>query len=334
MTKPHDHPPVTDQKIGILVINLGTPDAPTRSAVRRFLAEFLADKRVIETPRLIWWFILNLFILPLRSSPVAKLYRKIWDKEKDDSPLRIITEHQAQQLQTDLNNDHIIVKPAMRYGNPSIKKAMGELKQQNCHKIFAMALYPQYSATTTASSYDECFNILSKMRYQPTIRTLAPYHDDPAYINAVIQTIRPQLKTQKTDCLFLSFHGLPQSYLYKGDPYYCHVCKTVRLIREKLKDIKVEFGFQSRFGKSEWLKPYSDQKLRELAQSGHHNIIIVSPGFSSDCLETLEEINVELRDIFLEAGGKNLTFIPCLNDSKPSRILLHKLAQDNLAGWI
>ncbi len=330
---PKNHPHIPSNKIGILLINLGTPEQATTSSVRRFLKEFLSDSRVIEVFKPLWWILLHFFILPLRSPIIAKTYQKIWDTKHDNSPLRVITMQQAQDLQDDLSQDNVVVTTGLCYSTPSIHDGLNTLKLSGCQKILAMALYPQYSATTTASAYDKVFKILLKERWQPTIRTLAPYYDHLDYINALLASLTPYLEKHNPDLVFLSFHGLPQSYADKGDPYYCHVQKTTRLLKEALPSKRIEVAFQSRFGKAQWLKPYSSELLVELANEGVENIVVLAPGFACDCIETIEEIKVELRDYFLNAGGKQFHYVPCLNTSNENRTLLHTLAKTNLQGW-
>ncbi|MEM7072782.1 MAG: ferrochelatase [Pseudomonadota bacterium] len=341
--KPADHPHINDDKVGVLLINLGTPEQLNARGVRRWLCEFLSDKRVIERNSLIrsffWKALLYGVIAPLRAPAVAANYRKIRDPETGESPLRAITIRQAAALEQDFADPRILVRPAMRYGVPSIASALDDLDKAGCKRILAIALYPQYSATTTASAYDALFSQLQMQRWQPAIRTVAPYHDHPAYIDALIACLRPRLEHERSECLLLSFHGLPKRYFMAGDPYHCHSVKTARLvatrlIAEALPELRVELAFQSRFGRSEWLKPYASDRIRELAQSGIKRIAVACPGFAADCLETLEEVAIELRSEFLDSGGEAFTYIPCLNDSEPARKLHLALTQSNLAGWM
>ncbi len=338
---PVDHPPVKQGKIGLLIINLGTPDAPTASALRRYLAEFLSDKRVVELPRLIWMPVLYGPILTFRPPKVAKLYKKIWDEEHNDSPLRVFTKQQAEGLAEKMRASYggdVIVDFAMRYGNPSIESRIDALQEQGCTRIITLALYPHYSASTTASSYDKVFDVLQKKRWQPALRTVPAFHDDPVYIDVLAKSVEAHLTKLdwQPEVILASYHGIPQRYFKAGDPYHCHCAKTTRLLRERLgltKD-QLRFSFQSRFGPEPWLQPYTDETLEELAKDGVKNIAVLTPGFFSDCLETLEEIAMEGRESFIENGGENFSFIPCLNGSDGAITLLDHLARRELQGWI
>jgi len=308
---------------GVLVTNLGTPDAPTASALRRYLGEFLADPRVVEVPRFIWWFVLHGFILRTRPKRSAAAYRKIWTES--GSPLLAISKKQATAIQKYLD-DHTTekfhVELAMRYGNPSIQSGLKQLQQANAKKIIILPLYPQYSASTTASTFDAVADVLKTWRNIPELHLVKHYHDTPDYIDALAESITEHWQqTNRAEKLLFSFHGIPKTYFDAGDPYYCECHKTARLVAEKLNLDEEEWmlTFQSRFGPKEWLKPYTDTTLKELANSGIKNVDIVCPGFPADCLETLEEINMRYRETFLTDGGDNFTYIPALND-RPAHI--------------
>ncbi len=309
--------------IGVLVTNLGTPDAPTASALRRYLGEFLADPRVVEVPRFIWWFVLHGFILRIRPKRSAAAYRKIWTES--GSPLLAISKKQAAAIQKYLD-DHATekfhVELAMRYGNPSIQSGLEKLQQANAQKIIILPLYPQYSASTTASTFDAVADILKTWRNIPELHLVKHYHDSPDYIDALAESITEHWQqTTRAEKLLFSFHGIPQAYFDAGDPYYCECHKTARLVAEKLNLDEKEWmlTFQSRFGPKEWLKPYTDITLEELAKSRIKNVDIICPGFSADCLETLEEINMRYRKTFLAAGGNRFSYIPALNE-RPAHI--------------
>ena len=338
MIKPESHPEIPKAKTGVLLVNLGTPDGTDYFSMRRYLKEFLSDRRVIEVPKVLWSPILNLFILTFRPSKSGKLYKKIWDKKKNQSPLRVNTEKQAKKLAKGLKKPSIIVDWAMRYGNPSIDLKIKKLVTQGCTKILILPMYPQYSATTTASVMDKVYETLKELRWQPTLRTVEPYFDDDAYINAIVKTIDNHIEklSWKPDTIVCSFHGLPKKYFLKGDPYHCHCAKTKRLIKEKLKrKVKnVELCFQSRFGPQEWLRPYMNEKFKDILNKNQKKICMIAPGFSSDCLETLEEIAMEGKEEFMEMGGTHYSYIPCLNDSNESISLIKKLVLKNLKGWI
>jgi ferrochelatase len=308
---------------GVLVTNLGTPNAPTASALRRYLGEFLADPRVVEVPRFIWWFVLHGFILRTRPKHSAAAYRKIWTES--GSPLLDISKKQAAAIQKYLD-DHATgkfhVELAMRYGNPSIQSGLEKLQQANAQKIIILPLYPQYSASTTASTFDAVAGILKTWRNVPELHLVKHYHDSPDYIDALTESITEHWQqTTRAEKLLFSFHGIPQAYFDAGDPYYCECHKTARLVAEKLNLDEKEWmlTFQSRFGPKEWLKPYTDITLEELAKSGIKNVDIICPGFSADCLETLEEIKIRYRETFLAAGGNKFSYIPALNE-RPAHI--------------
>ena len=295
-----------ERKIGVLLVNLGTPDAPTTSAVRKYLSEFLSDPRIIEIPKIIWWFILNLIILNIRPKKSKELYKKIWTK--NGSPLLVISKEileKIQNLSKDFNEKSIVLNLAMRYGNPSIKKALEDFKNQNINKLLVVPMFPQYSAATTASIFDKISDEMKEWRNIPDIRFLSTYHDNPYYISACANRITDFWnKESKSQKLIFSFHGLPQVNLHKGDPYHCYCHKTARLIAEKLKINEDQYivTFQSRFGKQVWLQPYTDQVLENLASDGIKNVDVFCPGFLCDCLETLEEINIQSRENYISCG--------------------------------
>lgn len=337
---PEDHPPVSFGKIGVLLVNLGTPDATDYWSMRRYLKEFLSDRRVIEENPLKWWFVLNVIVLTVRPSRKGRDYDTIWNHERNESPLRTITRSQAEKLAETLKPDseHISVDWAMRYGNPSIASRLAALKDIGCERILIFPLYPQYAAATTATVCDKAFDALKTMRWQPAIRIVPPYHDDPVYIDAVAESLESELaKLPFTpDVVLASFHGVPKDYLLKGDPYHCQCVKTARLLRERLKRDETNFimSFQSRFGPAEWLKPYTDETVKALAERGVKNLGVVTPGFVADCLETLEEIGVENAEIFKHNGGENFAAIPCLNDTAPGMAVIAHVVRRELQGWI
>jgi ferrochelatase len=331
--EPHDLRPVT----GILITNLGTPDAPTSKSLRKYLAEFLNDKRVIETSRLIWWPILYGIILLFRPKRSASAYAKIWTN--DGSPLKSITLKQVNEIAKSLKNSlqfPIVVEPAMRYGNPSIRSALAKFQEANVQRILVLPLYPQYSATTTASTFDAVTRELQTWRRVPELRFINHYHDDPAYISALSESIRLHwAKNGVPERLMFSFHGLPKKYFLSGDPYYCECQKTARLVAAQLDldDAQWQVAFQSRFGPMEWLKPYSDEILADWARQGISNVQVICPGFSADCLETLEEIQIRYRGVYLNAGGKQFSYIPALNDTPAHIDLLSSLITRHCGGW-
>lgn len=331
----HDNIP----KIGILLINLGTPDAPTASALRAYLAEFLADPRITEMPRWLWWLILHGIILRIRPHKSALKYQKVWTET--GSPLLTISQAQKQALEIALKSYFpdipIQISLAMRYGNPSISSALEELRQANARQILILPLYPQYSATSTASAFDAVSDVFKSWRWLPDIRFISNYHDQIYYINALAIQIKNYWDKQgKADKLLFSFHGIPKRFFLAGDPYYYQCQKTARLVAEKMGLEKEEWQlvFQSRFGREEWLKPYVDYELVELAKTGTKRVDIICPGFAVDCLETLEEINRENRQIFLQAGGKEFHYIPALNDNLEHIQALAELIKQHTQGWI
>ena len=336
---PHEHPKV-QKKTGILIINLGTPEKTDFWSVRKYLKEFLSDKRVIEVPFLVWQIILNLFILTFRPSKTAEIYKKVWYKKTNESPLRYYTRQQAKKLSKiwEKNKNNVVIDWAMRYGSPSIKNKMQELTSQGCQNIIILPLYPQYAASTTATVRDEVYRVLLKMRWQPNVRFVDPYHDHPLYIQALSDSVESHLKKQswKTEKLIASFHGIPKAYFDKGDPYQCFCQKTGRLLKESLKmsDDNFLVTFQSRFGPKEWLQPYTDITIENLAHQGIKNLAVITPGFSSDCIETLEEIGIEAKKTFLDHGGKNFTLIPCLNDEDSHIQLMKNILESTAIDWL
>lgn len=336
---PEGHPAPAIGKVGVLLINLGTPDGTDYRSMRAYLKEFLSDRRVIEVNPVLWWFILNGPVLTRRPFSSGEAYRSIWNEKLDESPLRTITRNQTEKLARAFKgNRRIVVDWAMRYGNPSTRSRIEALKERGCERILLFALYPQYAAATTATAYDKAFDALKTMRWQPAIRTVPPYHDDPVYIDALAASLKREVAKLKwkPEVILASYHGLPVEYFAKGDPYHCHCAKTTRLLREKLKwsGDYLRMTFQSRFGKAEWLQPYTDKTVEALAQEGVKNLAIVTPGFAADCVETLEEIAVENGDIFLGAGGKNFAAIPCLNDSADGMAVIRAVVERELGGWV
>jgi protoporphyrin/coproporphyrin ferrochelatase len=326
-------------RIGVLLVNLGTPEATDYWSMRRYLAQFLSDRRVIEENRIKWWLVLNLIILSVRPRRKGRDYDKIWNRELDESPLKTITRAQAEKLAaTPSLKDRVLVDWAMRYGNPSIASRIDALCEAGCERILLMPLYPQYAAATTATVCDKAFEALMRLRRQPAIRALPPYYDDPVYIDAIasmLEAERAKLPFEP-EVILASFHGMPKAYVAKGDPYQQQCAATARLLRERLEldEEKFRMTFQSRFGSAEWLEPYTDATVKALAERGVKNLAVVMPGFAADCLETLEEIAVENADIFRRHGGTNFAAIPCLNDSEAGMALLRHLALRELRGWI
>ena len=332
MTPPADHPPIPSAKIGVLLVNLGTPDAPEPGAVRIYLREFLSDPRVVEIPYLVWQPILRGIVLRTRPKKSAHAYQQVWTDE--GSPLAAITARQAKALQGAFG-PNVIVDYAMRYGRPAIADRLDALKAEGCERILLAPLYPQYCAATTATANDTAFRHLASMRWQPAVRTLPPYHDDPLYIDALRASLEQGLATLdfEPQAILASFHGMPQRTLELGDPYYCHCRKTARLLSEATgRDLTVTF--QSRFGRAKWLEPATDTILAALPAQGIKRVAILAPGFSADCLETLEELAIRGRETFLEAGGSDFAYLPCLNDSEPGMAMLRSLIRRELAGWM
>ncbi len=330
--KPDDHPTLPSPRIGVLLINLGTPDAPTAPAVRRYLAEFLSDRRVVEIPPIAWQPILRGVVLNTRPKKSAHAYNLVWTEH--GSPLARYTRAKAEKLARALGPD-VVVDWAMRYGNPSIAERLEKMKAAGCERILLAPMYPQYCAATTATANDKAFELLAGMRWQPAIRTLPPYYDDPAYIAALKASIERQLAALpfEPQLILASFHGMPQRTLELGDPYHCHCQKTARLLREAL-GRPLEISFQSRFGRAKWLEPATDKVLEALPGRGVERVAVVAPGFSVDCLETLEELAIRGRESFLGAGGKEFAYLECLNDSDEGMTLLRTLLARELAGWV
>ena len=321
------HPMVSFGKTGVLIVNLGTPDSTNWWDIRKYLREFLSDRRVIEVNPIIWQIILNLFILTFRPSKTAHAYKKIWKMDTNESPLLFFTRSQAAKLSDKIGNENIIVDFAMRYGNPSIKSRLNKLKEEGCENIVVLPLYPQYAAATTATVCDEVYRSLMKMRWQPSLQIVPHYESEPMYIDALVHSIEKKIGeiSWKPDLIISSYHGIPKSYFDKGDPYQCYCQKTTRLIREKFNKIEIKTTFQSRFGPQEWLTPYTDKTIEDLPKEGVKNLLVICPGFASDCVETLEEINIQGRETFIENGGKNFDLIPCLNDDAKHIDLFHKI---------
>ncbi len=332
MTLPIDHPPVATPKVGVLLVNLGTPDAPTTSAVKRYLKQFLSDRRVVEIPPLLWQPILRGIILNTRPQKSAKAYAKVWTEK--GSPLAFFTAGQAEVLQARMEGI-ADVRYAMRYGNPSVADQLAAMKAAGCNRILIAPLYPQYSGATTATVLDEAYAALTAMRWHPAIRTLPAYHDDARYIGALKSSIEASLAKLDfvPDALVISFHGMPERTLHLGDPYHCHCQKTARLLSEAMGRALV-VSFQSRFGRAKWLEPATDDTLMKLAREGTKKVAIFAPGFSVDCLETLEELAMQGHEQFEEAGGTHYAYLPCLNDSDIGMDMLEQIVGQELAGWI
>ena len=325
-----DHPKIHYGKIGVLLVNLGTPDSTSWWDIRKYLKEFLSDRRVIEVNPFIWQIILNLFILTFRPSKTAKAYKEIWMQKENMSPLRYYTLMQTKKLGEKFDNNKIIVDYAMRYGNPSIKSIMTKLHKKGCENIIVLPLYPQYAAPTTATVCDEVYRTLLKMRWQPSLQIVPHYESEPLYINALVNSINKKISelNWKPDLIIASYHGIPKKYFEKGDPYHCYCQKTSRLMSEIYKEIPIKTTFQSRFGPQEWLQPYTDKTLENLPKEGKKNILVICPGFASDCVETLEEIAIQGKESFMRFGGKNFDVIPCLNDNDDHINLIKKLVSN------
>lgn len=332
---PPDHPPVEAGTIGVLLVNLGTPDAPTPAAVKRYLAEFLSDPRVVEIPQILWQPILRGIILTTRPKKSAHAYQQIWTD--DGSPLAVITRQQAEAMQGRLG-DGVTVDWAMRYGSPTIPARLEAMKRAGCERILLVPLYPQYCGATTATVVDKAAESLGAMRWQPALRTLPAYYDDPAYIGALASDLARQLDALDfaPELLLLSYHGMPERTLQLGDPYHCHCLKTSRLIEAALArpGLRICTTFQSRFGRAKWLEPATDAVLAQEAQAGTRRIAIAAPGFAADCLETLEELGIRGREQFVEAGGEDFAALSCLNTSDAGLAMLEKLLRRELSGWI
>ena len=335
--RPEGHPPVVAPRLGVLLVNLGTPDAPTPKAVRRYLKQFLSDPRVVEIPRLVWWPILNGIILNTRPRKSAHAYAQVWTA--DGSPLAAITKAQAESLQARLG-EGVIVRWGMRYGNPALGDELAAMKAEGCERVLIVPLYPQYSGATTATAIDALGAALAAMRWQPALRTMPPYYDDPAHIEALRDDTVRQLKALDftPEVLLLSFHGMPERTLHLGDPYHCQCRKTARLLADALRgefpDLRIEVTFQSRFGRAKWLEPATDAVIAAEGAKGTRRMAIAAPGFSADCLETREELAIRGKEQFLEAGGQHFAALDCLNASDAGMAMLEALVRRELAGWI
>ena len=325
----NDHPKINFGKTGVLLVNLGTPDSTKWLDIRKYLKEFLSDRRVIEVNPFLWKIILNLFILNLRPSKTAKAYKEIWMKKEDMSPLRYFTIMQTKKLLDRIGSKEVIVDYAMRYGNPSIKSKILKLHEAGCEKLVVLPLYPQYAAATTATVCDEVYRVLMEMRWQPSLQIIPHYESEPLYIQALSNSLKIKISELKwkPDLILASYHGIPQKYFDKGDPYHCYCHKTSRLLSETFKTVEIRTTFQSRFGPEAWLKPYTDVTLENLPKEGKKNIIVICPGFSSDCVETLEEISIQGKESFINSGGNNFDVVPCLNDSEDHINLLEQLTK-------
>jgi ferrochelatase len=326
------------RRIGVLLLNLGTPDATDYWSMRRYLKEFLSDRRVIEEPRLKWWPILNLIILSVRPQRRGRDYEKIWNRERDESPLKTVTREQAEKLAAALGDERIAVDWAMRYGNPSVAAGVKRLQDEGCDRVLLVPLYPQYAAATTATACDHAFRALMRLRWQPAVRVAPPYYDEPAYIDAVAASMREHLARLdfEPEALIVSFHGMPEKYAAQGDPYPGQCRETARLVRERLgwPEARWHMTYQSQFGSDPWLQPYTIETVARLARSGVKSLGIVAPGFSADCLETLEELDMENRQAFLDNGGERFAYIPCLNASPHGMAVIERIVRRELAGWV
>jgi len=337
-----NHEPVSPQpaagRVGVLLVNLGTPDTADARGLRVYLREFLSDPRVIEDQGLVWKLVLNGIILRVRPGKKAKDYLKIWNNERNESPLKTITRGQSDKLAEALADNNVVVDWAMRYGNPSMQSGFDALMAKGCDRILVVPLYPQYSAATTATVFDKAAEVMLALRAQPTLRFTPPYHVEPTYIEALAVSVETQLATLpfKPEVIVASFHGMPQKYVDKGDPYQTQCVATVEALRERLNlsDKELILTFQSRFGYDPWLQPYTDETMKRLAGEGVKRIAVLTPGFSADCLETLEEIAQENAEIFRHAGGEQFSFIPCLNDSEGGMDVIRQLVLRELQGWI
>ncbi len=324
-----NHPKVNYGKTALLLVNLGTPDSTSWWDIRKYLKEFLSDQRVIEINPLLWQIILNLFILNLRPSKTARAYKEIWMQKENMSPLRYYTIMQTKKLNEKIKNKNLIIDFAMRYGNPGIKSKIKKFQKKGCENIIVLPLYPQYASATTATVCDEVYRTLIKMRWQPSLQIIPHYESEPLYISALQNSLNKKISeiNWKPDIILASYHGIPKKYFEKGDPYHCYCQKTSRLLSEKFSKITIKTTFQSRFGPQEWLQPYTDKTLENLPKEGKKNVLVICPGFSSDCVETLEEISIQGRKSFLNNGGKNFDVVPCLNDGEDHINLLKHLAE-------
>ncbi|MFN0218641.1 MAG: ferrochelatase [Hyphomicrobium sp.] len=338
-TWPAGHPRAAHGRVGVLLLNLGTPDGTSYWPMRRYLKEFLSDERVIEVPKWKWWPILNLIILTVRPGKKGKDYATIWNNENDEGPLKTTTRNQAAQLAERLGDTtKIVVDWAMRYANPTTESRILALQEQGCDRILLLPLYPQYAAATSATACDQAFRTLMKMRWQPAVRVAPCYHDDPTYIDALARSIKKGLAKLafEPEKIIATFHGMPEKYLLNGDPYHCQCQKTSRLLRDKLGIASDRWltTFQSRFGNDPWLQPYTDMTVESLARTGIKNLVLVAPGFSADCLETLEELDGENRHIFEDHGGQNFAYLPALNDSQEGIDVIEAIVRRELMGWM
>ena len=336
---PPDHPAVPPRRIGVLLVNLGTPDATDYWSMRRYLKEFLSDRRVIEENPVKWWLVLNLIILAVRPGRKGRDYDRIWNRERNESLLKTITRSQTEKLSaTFAGEPRMLVDWAMRYGNPSIASRLDALQQAGCDRILIVPLYPQYAAATTATVCDKAFEALARMRWQPAVRIAPAWFDQPSYIEAIATSLERGLAKLpfKPDVILASYHGMPEDYLRRGDPYYCQCATTTRLLRARLRldEKMLRMTFQSRFGTAEWLKPYTDETVKALAGQGVKNLAVLTPGFVADCLETLEEIAMENAELFRDAGGENFAHIPCLNDSTAGMAVIEDVVRRELQGWV
>jgi len=327
-----NHPPIKYGNTGVLIVNLGTPDSTNWFDIRKYLKEFLSDRRVIEVNPLFWQIILNLFILNFRPSKTAKAYKEIWMKDENISPLLYYTKKQSEKISNLISKENIVVDFAMRYGNPSIKSKIHKLHKMGCENLVILPLYPQYAAATSATVCDEVYRTLMKMRWQPSLKIIPHYESDPLYIDALVNSINKKINeiSWKPDLIIASYHGIPKKYFDKGDPYHCYCHKTTRLISEKFSSIKIKTTFQARVGTREWLQPYTDKAVESLPKEGIKNVLTICPGFASDCVETLEEIQIQAKESFLNSGGENFDMVPCLNDNSDHITLLKSLIERNI----
>ena len=326
--------PDYQNKIGVLITNLGTPDQPTKKSLRKYLKEFLSDSRVVDYNRILWYFVLYGIILNIRPKKSAKLYKKIWTSK--GSPLMVHMTEIVEKIQIAMNQKNLMIELGMRYGNPSLESALKKFKSNNVMNVLIIPLYPQAGSPTSSSTLDKINDVLKKWPWVPNIRFVNGYHDRDEYINGIHNLIRDSIPyIKEIEMLIFSFHGMPFRYLKEGDPYYCFCHKTARLVAEKLKmeDQKYSLAFQSRFGREEWLKPYVDEEIIKFAKNGVKKLHIISPGFSVDCLETLEEIQIQYKDLFIENGGEDLVYIPCLNSNEDQINMLQSMVQENITGW-